>query len=336
MPTSLLRQMRSSTALALGVAFAVGTAPGCASVASSVEVEAGQWGAFHLVQGGELGAGQTVLPAPLNEGYCYRVIIAVPGQSVPSLRYQGEIDAQSVGFPLRAIDRRSAPSGSETTAVYGFCTQGTGTIQLVADLPVAGYGALYEAPFSSLDPSHGQDVVDARAWLAEREGRLAERRAREEAERRAAAVAQFADSIRPELSGRVDALVELRGRYRDVVFDEVRSGVDTSESLVLEPGRCYLFAVVPHGATTVEVDVRFSRIRNAAERNDEGGITYSVCTAPSGPVQEVTLVVNATVPAGSTVPPAYAARVAHRVESSAERRAADAEWVRMDPEARIE
>jgi hypothetical protein len=65
-------------------------------------------------------------------------------------------------------------------------------------------------------------------------------------------------------------------------------------------------------------------------------VTYTVCTAPSGPVQEVTFSVGASVSAGAAHPPVYAVRVAHRTPSSAERRDADDEWLRNDPEARAE
>jgi muconolactone delta-isomerase len=308
---------------------------GCGGALSYVEAEANHWGAFTKVLDGALAQGVSALPAPVREHHCYRVILATTSTVVPGLRFRGEIDSDSVGFPLMAIERRGGEQGG-AVAVYGFCSAGTGTIQLQANLGAAGHGALYEAPYASLDPAQGPDVAAVREWLGRREREEASRRATEAEAQRRAAMEEFARTAGPELQGRLQSLLRRTGRYSTSTLDEVRSVPEMREALVLEPGLCYVFAILPYENTEVLVDVLFARIRNATERADlEGAITYSVCTAPSGPVQECSFNVRARVPPDSPTPPTFAVAVSSRPASSTERRAADREWVANDPEARI-
>lgn len=325
----------SLTLVAISIAAVVFT--GCGGAQTVVQSEASNWGAFTKVIEGPLGAGIQPLAAPVREQYCYRVILASSGTQAPQLRFRGEIDADSVGFPIMPIEQRGGTPSSGSLAVYGFCSQGTGTVQLQANMPAAGHGALYGAPYSSLSPSHGRDVTAVQQWLAERQRQAAAREAQRREAEREAAMEQFARALESELQPELQAIIRRQGRYTDNVIEEVRSGTEMSESLVLEPGRCYLFGVLPHQNTQVRTAVLFARIRNATERDDDGrAVLYSVCTAPSGPVQEVTFNIEARAVPNSPTPPAFAVSVATRQPTSTERRAADQEWVANDPEARIQ
>lgn len=310
---------------------------GCGGAQNLVQSEAANWAAFTKVVEGPLGAGIQSLPAPVRERHCYRVILATSGVTAPQLRFHGEIDADSVGFPIMPIEMRGGAPSNGAVAVYGFCSQGTGTVQLQTNMPAAGHGALYEAAFVNLSPTHGRDVDAVQQWLAERQRQAAAREAeRREAERQAA-MERFAQTLDRELQPELQAIMRRQGRYTGDVLQEVRSGTEMSESLLLEPGQCYLFGVLPHANTQVRPAVLFARIRNATERNDvDRAVLYSVCTAPSGPVQEVTFNVEARTAPNAPTPPAFAVSVATRQPTSAERRAADQEWVANDPEARIQ
>lgn len=310
---------------------------GCASASSYVTTEASYWGAFTKVVEGPLQAGINTLPAPIRERHCYRVILAsTGGQGQPLLRFQGEIDSDSVGFPILPVPIRGQAPGDGSIAVYGFCSQGSGTVQLQTNMPGPGHGALYEAAYASLDASQGPDVTAVAQWLARRQQEEAARRA--EAQRLAAEEArrQFAENTAPVLRERIAGIARNRGRYTTTILDEVRSTAESREELVLEPGLCYFFGVLPYENTQVIADLTFARIRNAASRTDtEGAVTYTVCAAPHGPVQEVTLAIAARTTPGAPNPPTFAVYVANRAASSSERRAADQEWLANDPEARI-
>ncbi len=313
------------------------SALGCSGLAEQVGRETSQWGSFQQVQIGDVASGTSFLPAPVREGHCYRVVFATSSGAPAQLAFQGQIDADSVGFSIHTLEARAASVGEGSITVFGFCSQGTGTIQLRATLPAPGQGALLEAPFNSLGPNDGADVVATHSWLEQRAATQRERAAEQERARIQAAMEQFVANVRDLMMERLEELTRSRGRYRDHIINEVRAGTSLQESLVLEPGRCYLFALLPYQSTALDVDLRFSVIRNAAERSDEGGgPTYSVCTASNGPVQEVSFSVQARIPPSSQHPPVYAVRVTHRAQSSAERRAANAEWLANDPEARIE
>jgi hypothetical protein len=323
--------------LATIVAAAV-VASGCASASSFVSAEAVYWGSFTKVIEGPLQPGINTLPAPIRETYCYRVILAsTGGEGVPLLRFQGEIDSDSVGFPVLTMPiRGQAPEGG-SIAVYGFCSQGSGTVQLQTNMPGDGFGAMYEAPFAALDASQGPDVAAVAQWLVRRQQELAQRRAQQEREAREAAMRQFAETAGPQLRERIAGIARNRGRYTTTILDEVRSVAESREALVLEPGLCYFLGVLPYQNTEVLADLTFARIRNAAARTDtEGAITYTVCAAPHGPVQEVTLAIQARTQPGAPNPPTFAIYVTNRAGSSTERRAADQEWLANDPEARIE
>lgn len=311
---------------------------GCAITASYVEAESTFWAAFTKVIDGPLQPGVNQLPTSVRQGYCYRVIIASEGtEGAPELRFAGSIDADSVGFPIMSIPSRGVAPGNGSLAIFGFCSQGTGTVQLLANLPTRGHAAMFEASYNGLDPSHGPDVAAVQQWMVRRQQEEAQQRAQQQQRQRAEAMQRFAQSVSDELRGRIDEIIRPMGRYTNSIIDEVRSTAEMRESLILEPGLCYVFGVLPHQSTQVRADVSFSRIRNAAQRADSNGaILYSVCTAPSGPVQETNFVVQSRVAPGSPTPPAFAVRVATRAASAAERRAADLEWLRTDPEARTD
>jgi hypothetical protein len=320
------------------VAAMTAATSGCASASSYVSTEASYWGSFTKVTEGPLQPGINTLPAPVRQAHCYRVILAsTGGQGVPLMRFQGEIDSDSVGFPIMNIPIRGQAPGDGSLAVYGFCSQGDGTVQLQTNMPGDGYGALYEAPFGSLDASQGPDVSAVAQWLARRQQEEAQHRAQAEQAAREAAQRQFAETAGPQLHERIAGIARARGRYTTTILDEVRSIAESHEALVLEPGLCYFFGVLPYESTEVLADLTFARIRNAASRTDtEGAVTYTVCAAPHGPVQEVTLAILARTQPGAPNPPTFVVYVANRAGSSTERHAADEEWLTNDPEARIE
>lgn len=319
----------------LGLAVAL-MASACGGALQLVEGEASHWGAFTKVIDGPLNPGLTTLPAPVREAHCYRVILAANGGRAPQLRFQGELDADSVGFPIMPIESRGSDQGT-LVEVFGFCSQGTGTIQLVANLSASGHAAMYEAPFSSLSPTHGRDVAAVHQWLQQRQQERQRQLAAQREAQRQAALEQFATTVGPQLQQTLSQLAVDAGRYTNEILSEARATNESRESFVLEPGFCYFFGVLPHQDTEVLVDVVFTRIRNATEREDvDGAVTYTVCTAPSGPVQETSLQIRARTRPGASTPPAFALLVANRRASPAERRAADQEWVANDPEARIE
>jgi hypothetical protein len=334
----LARSVGWSGLVTLGVAVVAAAVSGCASASAYVSTEASYWGAFTKVVEGPLQPGINSLPASIRERHCYRVILAsTGGQGQPLLRFQGEIDSDSVGFPILPVPIRGQAPGDGSIAVYGFCSQGSGTVQLQTNMPGPGFGALYEAAYGSLDASQGPDVTAVAQWLARRQQEEAARQA--EAQRQAAEAArrQFAETTAPALRERIATIARNRGRYTTTILDEVRSVPESREALVLEPGLCYFFGVLPYDNTQVMADLTFARIRNAASRTDtEGAITYTVCAAPHGPVQEVALAIMARTPPGAPNPPTFAVYVANRAGSSTERRAADQEWLANDPEARIE
>lgn len=310
---------------------------GCAGPSKYVEAEINQWTQFRRVEGGPLGPGSNRLPAPVRQGHCYRVVLASQG-GMPQLTYQSEMDRDAVGFPIQPIEARSGTQGGAASlAVFGFCSQGSGTIQLRANLPANGHGVLLEAPFSSLSPTAGPDVAAAAQWLAgQQQRRTHEQRQRREQELQRR-MNEFAESVSGEVRRALEVLIQSRGRYTDTILGEVRAGTQMQEALILEPNRCYIFAVVGYESTRVNANVMFTRIRNATERSDEGGgITYTVCTAPHGPIQEVNFSVEAMVPQGARHPPVFGVKIAYRRPTREERRAADLEWLRNDPEARIE
>lgn len=311
---------------------------GCAITASYVEAEATYWGAFAQVIDGPLQPGINQLPASVRQGYCYRVIVASEGtEGAPQLRFAGSIDADSVGFPIMSIPSRGVAPGNGSLAIFGFCSQGTGTVQLLANLPTRGHASMFEASYNGLDQSHGPDVAAVQQWMVRRQQQEVQRRAQQQQRQRTEAMQRFAQSVSDELRGRLEGAIRPMGRFTTNIIDEVRSSPEMNESLVLEQGLCYVFGVLPHQNTQVRADVSFSRIRNVAQRSDaEGAILYSVCTAPSGPIQEANFVVQSRVAPGSPTPPAFAVRVANRSASAAERRAADLEWLRNDPEARVD
>jgi hypothetical protein len=233
------------------------------------------------------------------------------------------------------IPSRGATPGNGALRIYGFCSQGTGTVQLLANLPTRGHAAMFEAPYDNLDASQGPDVARVQQWIVERQQQEAQRRAQEAARQRAETIQRFAQSVSAELRSRIDEIIRPMGRYSTNIIDEVRSGPEMQEALVLEPGLCYVFGVLPHPNTQVRADLSFSRIRNAAQRADSNGaILYTVCAAPHGPVQEVNFVVQSRSVPNAPTPPAYIVRVANRAASTTERREADLEWLRNDPEAR--
>jgi hypothetical protein len=313
------------------------TLTGCGGASQYVDTEITYWGQFQRAEGGPLVAGVNRLPAPVREGFCYRVIIASQGEGESQLAFQSEIDRDSVGFPIHRIQPRSGAQAGASLAVFGFCSQGSGTIQLRATIPGDGHGILLEAPFGALDPSQGPDVQAARQWIAgqaQRRSQEEQRRRQEDLQRR---MVEFAESVTPQMRQQLDAVLRERGRYTDTLITEIRAGTQMEEALILEPDRCYVFAVVGYETTEINANVMFSRIRNATERSDLGdGISYTVCTAPHGPIQEVNFTIEARVPPNAPHPPVFGARVAFRRPSTNERRAADLEWLRNDPEARIE
>lgn len=312
-------------------------ATGCGGAMQQVQDEAVFYNQYTQVVGGELNAGMNQLPAPLRQGYCYRVIISAEGTEPATISFQSEMDRDSVGFQIQRLESRTNPQATTMIAVYGFCSQGSGTIQIRAILPGAGYGALYEASFNSLDPSLGPDIAAATQWLAQQRQRQAQILAQRQAQSLQQRMDEFAERVSGEVRGRIDAVLRSAGRYGENILDEVRAGTQMQEALILEPDRCYLFVVVPYQTTAIQANVLFSRIRNATERVDAGGaITYAVCTAPSGPIQEVNFAIQATVAQNSQHPPIFGVRVAHRRPSSTERREADLEWLRNDPEATLE
>ncbi len=310
---------------------------GCAATAGYTQSESNYWAAFTEVINGPLNAGINELPAPVREAHCYRVILASQGEGAPLLRFRGEMDSDSVGFPIIPINIRGNQPQNGTIAVFGFCSQGSGTIQLQANLPGPGHGLMLEAAFGSLDPSHGPDVVAVRQWFVRRQQEEAQRQAQQAREERAAFAQHFAQRVGPDLRGRLSAVAQQRGRYANHILDEVRAAQDVQEAFVLEPGYCYFFGTLPYENTEIQSEVQFTVVRNAAERADiEGAITYNVCIAPSGPVQEVSFRVRSRVPPNSPNPPTFAVLISNRAGYSVERRAADLEWIRTDPEARIQ
>jgi len=310
---------------------------GCGGPQRHVGDEAIFYNQYTQVIAGPLTQGVNQLPAPLRQGYCYRVIISAEGTTPAQISFQSEMDRDAVGFQIQRVDSRTNPQSTAQLVVYGFCSQGTGTIQIRANLPGPGYGALYEASFNSLDPSLGADIAAATQWLAQQRQRQAQIVAQRQAQNLQQRMDEFAERVSGEVRGSLDAAVRSRGRYGENILDEVRAGTQMQEALILEPDRCYLFVVVPYQTTEIQANVLFTRIRNATERSDEGGaITYAVCTAPSGPIQEVNFSIQARANQNAPHPPIYGVRVVHRRPSSAERREADLEWLRNDPEATLE
>lgn len=309
---------------------------GCGGAVQLVSDEAAAWGQYTQVQSGDLGPGVNQLPAPLRQGYCYRVIIAADGSTPPQLAFQSEMDRDTAGFQIQQIQARTNTQGG-SLAIFGFCSQNSGTVQLRANLPGAGHGALLEASFTSLHPSIGPDVAAAAQWLVQQRQVQVQRQAERQREEIQERMTQFALEVSVDVRAQLDTIVRNRGRYTDNIIDEVRAGTQLQEALILEPDRCYLFVAVGYQTTEIRSNVLFTRIRNATERIDDGGgITYSVCTAPSGPVQEVNFTVEARVQPNAPHPPVFGVRVINRRPSSTERRAADLEWLRNDPEARLE
>jgi hypothetical protein len=315
----------------------VSLALGCGGAVQIVTAEAGAWGQYQQVMSGDLGPGVNQLPAPLKQGHCYRVIIAAEGSAPSQLAFLSEMDRDTSGFQIQPVPARTSTAGGATISMFGFCSQNSGTVQLRATLPGPGHGTLLEAQFSSLDPSLGPDVAAAHQWLAQQRQVQVQRQADRQREQLQQRMEQFAQEVSGDVRAQLDTIVRNRGRYTDMVLDEVRAGTRMQEALILEPDRCYLFVVVGYQTTEVQANVLFSRIRNATERVDDGGgITYAVCTAPSGPVQEVNFSVEARAQPTAPHPPVYGVRIINRRPSSTERRAADLEWLRNDPEARLE
>jgi len=269
--------LRVLTCAALAVATAL-VAIGCASPLRYVQGEAELWGPFQRINDGPLSTGPIVIPAPVREGHCYRLIFASDTPAEPQVDFGGAIDSQSVGFPISPLTRRSSSLAAETVTVFGCCSQGTGTVQLRATVPGPTHLAILEAPFASLGPDHGPDIVAAHQWIVAEQQQQVARQAERDRQAALEVISQAADAARPDLSTRMAELIRSRGRaYRNTILEEVRGGRDLEEALVLEPGFCYLFAALGHQSTVLEVDVRFARVRNAAERSDEGGITYALC-----------------------------------------------------------
>jgi hypothetical protein len=306
--------------------------PGCTATSRQLRVEGRQWQPFQLTSSQRLTTEEHELQFAIRPGYCYRIFLSTREVEPPRLSFRDEIDADLVGFPLHQLAPRSPSRSSGSLAVYGLCSQGRGAVTLVASSNGTGEAAWYESAFHRLTEQAGLDVAEAAQWLHQRELRAEQQRLAAAEAARQARLAEIIERDGAGLQEYLASVVRQRGRYRAKLLDEVHGGEEWRETFALDPGRCYLFGLLPNVGTNVEGSVFFTRIRNATERTDlEGVVTYSVCTAPSGPMQEATFVVQASASEEKS-PPVFAVTVAHRRATAAERRAANREWRRNEPE----